>query len=347
MLGTRKVVLFNQWFSSIGSIIDDIKKNIGHRVIIIGTSKNPNHVYKNNVNIFVKEQWETDEEYIEFMLKTCKEYRVDIFICKKKAKLIMLNKERFDELGVKILYEDIDTIEKTEDKIQVYNKLKDTIPSIIPFYTHTDNKSEAIKLITDSDKKLCMKLSNDEGGFSFREIVDKEVNFNTLSGYWVNKLRKNEAIELIESLNEEELSKIMFMEMLDGPEISVDCYNSLNGFIAICRTKEGRCEKIFRDSTIENICYNIGKIYNFKNIFNVQFRFKPGSNGDITEQNLRLLEINTRVSGGMYLEVECGLNLLLYELYDIFEDTKEYNLEKFSDFKEKYVSHIEKAAILS
>lgn len=119
--GTTINIMFNQWFSSIGNIMNDIryrlKEEQGIDTKIVATSKRPDHVYKVNADKFIVENWKTDEEYISFISKMFDDEAIDFFFCKKKADLISEYKDSLEDNSVAmIMYEDEDVVRATSNK---------------------------------------------------------------------------------------------------------------------------------------------------------------------------------------------------------------------------------------
>lgn len=346
-----KVVYFNQWFSSIAWVIDDLKKRNRNEVKIIASSKNPNHTYKDYVDEFIVEDWEeTDnheesmKNYIEWLFELCMKYHVDYFFVKKHMEDVTKQRAEFSMRGTFLACETDYVVKQLESKASVYNKLKETsLKRYIPEYLKTTDIREAIEYLESHRgyDNVCLKFDNDEGGASFRAIKDSRPTLNSLYEFMVNQLTTDEA-EHIVTTSSDGPSRLIFMEMLDSPEISVDCYNSKNGFVAICRSKEeGRKEKIYYDEYIYNICKEIRDIYKFNFPFNVQFRYKHKESGKYSRRDLRILEINTRMSGGLYYEVANGLNIADLCLKDCMNRNNEYTIDEYIKFKPKYVTHLE------
>jgi hypothetical protein len=137
------------------------------------------------------------------------------------------------------------------------------------------------------------------------------------------------------------------MEILDSPEISIDCYNSKNEFIAMARMKVGgRKQRLFYDKTLSDICKQMGDILGLKFPYNVQFRVKAGGNVENMD-DLRLLEINPRMSGGLYYEVLCGKNIAEVCMREKLGFGDTIDMSQFIDFEDQYVTHVEKGIIIS
>lgn len=341
-------IYFNHWFSSIYGVIEDVKSRMGDQVKIVMSSKNKNHTCKNIVDVFLDEPDEADnDKYIEQCLRICLQYGIKIFFPRNKSSLISMNKYRFEQIGVNVAVDEIDNINAVNNKICAYEKLKNSyLDKLIPYY-FSGGISEKKMILSrlERDNNICMKLASDEGGKSFRVIEKgKGVTFSSLTDYRVNRISYTEAKSIVETAGEE-LGKIMFMEVLDGPEISIDCYSSKKGFIAICRNKEhSRIERIYVNEVLSNICCMLSAIFQLSKPFNVQLRpIKGGSIENV--EDLRLLEINTRLSGGTYLESAVGLNIAYVYIEDVI-GSERYNYREYLCFEDKHVTHVEKAEVL-
>ena len=356
----KKVVYFNQWFSSISNVIDDLKNKYGDKIAFVASSVNKDHAYKNSVDYFVVEDWESEfdtdatmKNYTDWVLNLCEQYEVDIFFVKKYAKYIMARYEDFEELGVKLISDSYDILNMMEQKSTVYGAVSTDVElhRYIPEYHIFTRVDAAMKYVNNHRGKsdLCLKFNSDEGGASFRHINDSKIDLESLYKFRVNELTTDEVIDMLSCCSDKTVQKLMFMELLDSPEISVDCYNSKKGFIAIARVKiNGRKQKIFYDKEISKLCEKIGNTIGLKHPYNVQFRVKQG--GDVTNINdLRLLEINPRMSGGLYYETLLNMNLAEICLKDVLGEylDDDYNISTFTSFEPSYVTHVEKAIILS
>lgn len=350
------VLYFNQWFSSIGNIIKRIKE-INPSVYVIASSKNPDHVYKAFVDKFiVEERYANVDDYIDFVVNTCKENKVNLFFVKDKQLEIAKNRNKFDEIGTGLVLENYDTLEKLSSKADVYGRLGevDFLKWLIPDYYISDkyhNTSYNWVLQSIENGTCCFKYDSDEGGMSFRRVGDTSLNIDTLRNQQCTVVSKEQVLNMIKSASIDQMSKVLFMETLDSPEISVDCYNSSKGFIAVCRCKEQRKQRIFYNELLYYICKEIANTYKFTGPFNVQFRFKHGSDTD-SLTNIRLLEINPRMSGGLYYLASVGLDIAQAVLKDALDkqgigtEIRDYNIDDFRNFKDKYVTYIEHAVVL-
>jgi len=342
-------IYFNQWFSSIAWVIKDIKESLD--AYIVGSSRNKYHAYREYVDTFIVEDWNESKytkismrNYVDFCINICKKYDINIFFVKKHSKYIMKNQKEFDDIGVTLICENINTLDLLSNKSNVYDILnkENRLQQYIPSYTVSNNGNELLQLLSNNFGKnnLILKFNEDEGGASFRAINDDMISYKSLYKFRVNEITTPEAVNIINSIDDK--SRIIIMEKLDSPEISVDCYNSKNGFIAICRNKEdSRVEKIYFNKEIYNICKIIAETLNLRYPFNVQFRYKHNDDNEQTLDNLRILEINPRISGGIYYEILENKNIAKVCILDAICDTDKYNIVDYVDFKTTYNTHLE------
>lgn len=348
-----KVVYFNQWFSSIADVISDLKRKYGDSIKFIASSKNKNHAYKDSVDVFLVEDWEevpgneaeSMQNYINYIFDVVKTYKVDLFFAKKHADTIAKYKNQLAMLGVFTLLEDYKTLKSLDSKAGVYDKLKQykELEKYIPAYmnpTDDESRNKMTVILNQYEvglqrKEWCLKKDIDEGGASFRKIERKPFNISQLDHFGFGKVTIKDARQLL--VDNETSSKIIFMELLDSPEISVDCYNSKRGFIHICRSKgSDRVQKLFYSDELADICKKIGEIYNLQFVYNVQFRYSK-------DGQLKLLEINPRLSGGTYYSVLFNLSIAEILMLDMLNMNDKYNIDRFKNFETKYVTHLEKA----
>jgi hypothetical protein len=353
----KVVIYFNQWFSSITDVIVDIKEKLGDRVYIVASSTNPNHAYKNVVDKFIVEDWKVPEDghlsekqvYIKWLLKALEDNDVDIFFAKKKTNYIIQYMDRIEDLGIATVLEAPETIKLFDSKVDVYDRLKNNpkVATYIPNYARVEELRDAENIVdvhsNKAFKQWCLKLDTDEGGASFRKIEQNPMDLSSLKKFRTNAISKSDAIELVKSISEtgKGLRQLIFMEMLDSPEISVDCYNSMNnGFDVICRAKGAtREQRIYTDNEITEVCKAICEEYQLEYPFNVQFRHEQKTG------NLKLLEINPRLSGGSYYYIPFGINIALHVLYDMLDI--EHNMEdNIKALGEKYITHSEHVVVL-
>lgn len=351
-------------------MIQSLKDMLGNSIMIIASSRNPEHAYKDVVDKFIVEDWEEtgdEHNYINWLKKALVDNNVDMMFAKRHLNELYKHRDSLEQLGVTLCI-DFDSIPLLNSKHRTLMAIQGAgLTQLIPkeviikrsfdnerSYFMEDTSNQMIKIdyeglcnelnslrgtgktgiftMCDMTKRsyeankkegktpqyacsICIKTDSGEGGTSFRKISDEPVTFKSLNKFRVNTITTSELLDIIKSMGQGE--SIILMEQLDEPEISVDCYRSAKGFIAIARKKVAgtRVETIFINEQVRSICNKIADKLELSNIFNVQFRVEHWRSAENID-NWRLLEINPRMSGGAHYESAVGINLCAMRIAD-------------------------------
>lgn len=343
----QKVVWFSGvWFSSVAFIIKSMKETFGNNICIMCSAPTDEITYKNIGDAFLVEEstYSNASEYIDWTLDFCEQYKVDVFFPRFYLTQISSRIQDYEMIGTKVICEGANITNLSKSKKAMYDFIGRYIPGLIPeYYIVNDYISFSTKVkhfIDGKQGKAVMKYDNDEGANSFRVIDDSAFGWENLRKTHENVLSYNDANLIVaDACKNNKLKPLMVMEYMDGPEISVDCYNSiLYGFITIPRIKKrSRIKEIIADGelyeAVRNYCEQINDLLQCKNIFNIQFRWVNGE--------LKLLEINTRISGGIHLSYPIGV--MLTEI--MIAETTGMRVPEFS-MKDALVSQYETPVIV-
>jgi carbamoylphosphate synthase large subunit len=285
-----------------------LREGYGNKCYIIGSNDKEFCVYKMSCDEFIQEPiFEDEKEYVEWAKNFCKEHSVDVFFPRRNMVAIANHVSEFNEMGVKVvLSSDFPTMELFNDKAETYKRMKENNLVAVPEIEIVNNVNDfitaydKIKSIYPEDR-VVFKYSCGEGATSFRVIDHKVADISVLDTGAGLKLTYEDAIKLLSTV--ESFPDLMVMPYLKGPEISIDCIAGSNGeFAGICRNKLGsRVTEIHQNEELLEISKNIATKFNLFGPFNIQFRMHNGIP--------YLLEINTRMSGGVHLSCLTGLNI--------------------------------------
>lgn len=295
-------VWFNHWFSTAYYFIQSLQRS---GFYVIASNKRDTCVYKTNANEFYFEPDIDGEDYINYCIDFCKEHKVDIFVPRKEMKYIIQQLGKFDELGVKVLCEsneEIFDIFESKSKTASYFKQLNivSVPETICVNTAWDFLS-AYKTIREHYGDVCLKYDCDEGGQSYKRIVNIEPSMSRISEN--NGLAYSLEHILKCMLTVDSFRDIVVMPYLNGTEVSVDCLGLGSDFIAVPRYKcSNRVTRLEQNISIYNICKKLWESAGLRVPFNVQFRYH---NGD-----LYILEVNTRLSGGSWKAKYVGIDFI-------------------------------------
>lgn len=325
-------VWFNHWFSTSYRLIELMKEDKEEQIHVIGSNRQVDSVIQK-----VCDEWYEDpdlggDEYVEYCLNFCKEHQVDVFVPRRLMVLISQNRERFTQLGVKLMVDDYETISFLNDKAATYDFFSKCEGLHIPDYfivNTVQGFQEAYKKLQEKYGRICVKFVKDEGGLSFRKIVDNVDSFKGLRMYPGNDIAYDKLVDTLGTV--EQFDDLMVMPYLPGREISVDCLSTEKGLIAVPRSKgSARHEMVVYDPEILKMVDIIMDKIHLECPCNIQFKIKD----DVPY----LLEINTRMSGGLQMScLAADVNIPNIALNKILGKQVDWTVDK----TERIVSYIE------
>lgn len=292
-------IWMNNWFSQSADIIRLLKEsNPDFYIISTNGVENP-AIQKESDEWYLegKGKSSTEEEYIEYALDFCKKHKIDVLMPLRKMVEISKNREEFKRIGVTLVVpSEHKTMERFNSKIETYKMLNSVIPLSIPEYEVATNVMEfeqAVDKILDKGKKVCFKCTEDIACRSFRAVDFNRSCIKELNEGSKRIIKYRDAIEMLSSVNK--FKDIIVMELLEGNEVSCDCLRVQDKNIVIPRIKiNTRIQEVSMHKELIDICNDILDYTNYDAPCNIQFKMKNGSNP-------MLLEVNTRMSGGVQI----------------------------------------------
>ena len=326
-------VWFNHWFSTAYRLIELIKDDLEEEIYVIGTNSQIDSVIQKVCDEWYEEPPLYGDDYISYCLDFCKEHKIDAFVPRRFMVEISKNKERFEEIGTKVMADDFKAIDMLNDKSRAYEHFKNYENIKIPDYFKVNTAKDFAAAYGELRKKhdrICVKFVRDEGGMSFRKIIENVNEFDRLKVYQGTGISYNDIYSALST--KDTFDDLMVMPYLEGLEVSVDCLRTDTGTIAIPRIKSpARQERIVYDHEIISMTANVLNKLSLNYPCNVQFRYS----GD----TLYLLEINTRMSGGLQMScLASGVNIPNIALNKLFGRDIPWNIDDTTD---KIVSYIE------
>ncbi len=325
-------VWFNHWFSTSYRLIELMKQDTEEQIYVIASNKQIDSVIQKVCDEWYQDSLSDGEEYIQYCLDFCKDHKIDVLVPRRKMVEISQNRNRFSEIGVKVMVDDYEVIKLLNDKVATYDYLKDCEGLNIPDYKMVNTADEfeiAYKELKKHYDQVCVKFVKDEGAMSYRRIIDHVDRFKRLRVYPGAEITYDDYVDALRE--EEKFDDLMVMPYLPGNEISVDCLNTESGLIAIPRFKSSaRHERIIFDEKILEMTRVIMNKVNLQYPCNIQFKIKDGVS--------YLLEINTRMSGGLQMTCEAeNINIPNIALNKVLGKNIIWSFEPL----EKVVSYIE------
>lgn len=329
-------IWLNHWFSTAYNIINLIREN-NPDFQIIGSNEKIDSPIKTVCDEWYQEPVLKGREYVDFCLQFCKDHSIDVFMPRREMIAISKYKERFAEIDVKVMVDDFKYVDLLNHKDQAYEAFKKECVGNVPdFYmaTNIEQFKSAYESLIEKYKWVCFKFVKDEGGKSYRLIDNSRKGYASLFKKQTTRMSIDAALDALSE--KESFSPVMVMPFLPDDEVSVDCLMTENGLITIPRVKDStRIEKIRYNDEIIATCHSFFEKFPLEQPCNIQFKYLNGVP--------YLLEVNTRMSGGVQMGVlATGINLPDIAVNKLLGVNKPW----VENRTEKNVTHVEVPVVL-
>ena len=321
-------VYFNRCFTDTSKVIEEIvnnKDNINYKIFI-------SHPVENKRLEVVADYYEIEpvfeksSDYAKYCISFCIEHNIDIFVPRYRVEELVLYKDDFLKNNIKVLFIGNNKIyDLLNNKGKVYEKYKNSsIIKVPPFKViSTYNEFvEGYKYIKDNGFDVCIKPIVGIGAEGFKVIKENTNPLDELafSGY---KISLEHLKYILKSENN--FPEMLLSGVLPGNELSVDCLACKGKLIdAVTRIKSSRFVQTVKiDKTLNKQVEEITKELKLDNLFNVQFKMK--------DNEIYLLEINTRMSAGIFKSCKIGINFLHKAIMKELDKEIQSEMDKVSD----------------
>ena len=296
-------------------IIKCLKQQQGFSVM--AADANSDAIGKYLADEFVTIPSATDPQFLEAILKICKQQKPDILLPLVTKELIWLaeNKKEIESTGTKVLVSDAASLEIANNKSKLYEFLQWRGIAVPAFHIveTVDQFISAVASLGYPQKTVCFKPAIANGSRGFRIISPQIDEIDLLFNHKPNATYISYA-DAVRILSSAAFPQLLVSEYLPGEEYSVDCLAHHGKAILVLPrirkkiingiTIEGRFEQ---NESIISYCTQIIKEINLHG--NIGIQVKKDTNG-----NYLILEINPRVQGTIAAALGAGVNLPLLAL---------------------------------
>ena len=298
-------VWFNHWFSTAYHIIRLLKADEQIHFVVVGSNTNSNCVYRVVCDEWAAEpRFDRGDEYVDYCLEFCREHEIEVFVPRRNMLAVCRRLAEFDALGVNVLVErDYPTMSALCDKVKTYRMFRESGLEYVPPHCAASSVEEyeaAYRLLKTDGNRVCLKFTAGEGAVSFR-VVDDQAGCN-LEEEVGAKISYENSVKALSKLRK--FPTLLVMPYIPGAEVSVDCLYMPDGeHIAVPRYKSwGRSETVRFEKEITEACSLFLDRFKLRCPCNIQFKYD--------NHVPYLLEVNTRMSGGIQLScAAAGVNI--------------------------------------
>lgn len=265
-------------------------------------------------NSFYLEPKDTDPNvYVEWLLGLCREQGFGLVWPQSRWSLLLQERKRFNAAGVQLLLPcpDGETLNDIQDKARANARLAGTGLSLPDTMTITtsDEFAQAAAALCNAGRRVCVKPVKSIYGLGFRLIDDSKNPFDRFLANDCFAISQAEFMRLLDLAATP--PAFLAMEYLSGDERSIDCLAQQGRLVrAIVRRKPAdshwRWQVLEENREAWGIAERVVAAFQLDGLVNVQTRERIHTDG---RREQCFLEVNPRMSGGLYMSCASGLNL--------------------------------------
>lgn len=311
-------VYMNETFNEMSSLILAIKKKYnGVRFIASGTGKKK---YKVHVTKYIAEKTGlTDSEYIEECLYICELYKVDMFFVQNRPDLIMQDKERFENIGVRLICNELDVLNILyNDRESFYKMLENlgkettfSFNALVPRYQRFDSKEDFIRACVSARDDIAILTSPDvkdiQSKSKFIKVI-QQINSENIFNNYENYKSISDIQSLISLMSREQFNDLLLLRDISESELVMNCIVTNYGVKTVCYD-------IGSDTTVqskffERLAKRLRDRFNLVGAFHVHLRIDTASKIGLN-RNIKIIDIHNGFSKEVSIIYnEYNINLL-------------------------------------
>lgn len=253
------------------------------------------------------------EAYVEWLLALCREQAFTVVWPQSRWSLLLDERARFTAAGVRLILPcpDAEILDEVQDKCRANARLASAgvpLPQTLRVTTGAEF-FEALAMLSDGGRRACVKPVRSIYGLGFRLIDDSKRLIDRFLSNDCFTVGGAEFARLLDS--GEGQHAFLAMEYLPGDERSIDCLAREGRLLrAVVRRKpagaHGRWQIIEDNPESWEIARHTVAVFRLDGLVNVQTRERLYSDG---RREQCFLEVNPRMSGGIDMACQSGLNL--------------------------------------
>jgi len=293
--------------------VDALRNSGNAEYTIVGVDCSPNVASKNYVDYLYKVPRCDDPGYVDALIHICKHHKVDVIVPLISEDITPLseNRKMIEDAGVKILMSGPDSLlHIANDKLLLQQFLESNGIYVMPrtIKLKLDTLDEDLRAFGYPETPIAIKMKDACGAIGFKILDEKKARM--VNGLSSREFRANPFISKEQLLALPDKDRYMIQEYLPGQECGALCLVD-HGRTVYCVTHENyemqyatttACELV-NNEEVNKIVKKVNELLKLDG--NIGFDFKRDANGQI-----KLLEINPRISATVCLAAKAGLNLV-------------------------------------
>jgi len=307
-------IWFNRTYATNSHVIAMLRANPdGRAVHVIGTHPDPDSPVLAACDEWALEPELEAGEYVAWALQFAREHAVEVMIPRLHMAELAEARAEFAAAGTRLLCADAPTVRLFADKAAAYRAAADDGLPVPPFRVVRDSAGlrAAHAEFARIAEWVCMKPTSGVGGNGYRRLTTAPPSLADFAGEVSSRVQLEDVCRALDAAAADGTTcpELMVMPYLDGPEISVDVVATAAGepLVAIGRGRSRRRRLIVDDVPAREIAELLTRTHRVSYLSNTQVRYWQGP--DDPAPRAYLLELNTRISGGLFQTALAGVNL--------------------------------------
>lgn len=304
-----RTIWFNQGYSSVRDALAMIRAGAaesGVMVRLIASHRDAGAPAMAEADLAIVEPVIDREsrDYMDWCVSVCADHDVDLFVVQSGRAALALWREAFATIGTRMsIPGDAATLRLIDDKAAFCPAaLAADLPMPWTREIATADEFDAALAALDAlGLEPCVKPPEGVFGAGFWRL---DTSHDLFAGLMNPHAHRIAPAAIRAALATAEAPRLLVLEHLPGEEMSIDCVARHGKALALVgRRKLGRVQRLEVEGPAIDIARRAVAAFGLSGLINIQVRAAAG------EDDLRLLEINSRMSGGCFHTIHAGINL--------------------------------------
>jgi biotin carboxylase len=303
-------IWFNRTYATNRKVIAMLRANPDGRPLhVIGTHADPDSPVLTACDVAEREPDLPAAEYVDWALTFAARHRVEVLVPRLHMAELAAAREDFAAVGTRLLCADADTVRLFADKPSAYTAAEALGVPVPPYRLVRDGAAlrAAHEQFAELTEWVCCKPRSGVAGEGYRRLTTAPPLLADFAGKPSSRVRLDDLCRALDTADEP--TELMVMPYLPGPEISMDVLATEDGALlaAVGRQRSERRRLLVDDGPGREVAETLTKAHRIAYLSNTQVRYWQAP-GDAAPRPY-LLEVNTRISGGLFQTALAGVNL--------------------------------------
>lgn len=307
-------IWFNRTYATAHQVIGMLRANPQQRPVhVVGTHVDPDSPVLVACDEAFPEPESGADEYVAWALDFARTHRVDVLVPRLHMAALADARTEFEVRGTRLLCAEASTVRLLADKDAAYVAAASLGVPVPPYRVVRDAAAlrSAFEEFAALAEHVVMKPPVASGGAGYRRLTDRRPTVADLDGTSGSLVHVEDVCAAFDAavVAGEPVPPRMIMPYLPGPEISLDVLARADGEVlaAVGRSRSRRRRLIVDDAPACEVAGVLTPALRIGYLSNTQVRYWQAPADGAPRPYL--LEVNTRISGGLFQTALAGVNL--------------------------------------